>query len=206
MMNTMTSVRGPAIEARQAGPGFLACGNKTTGCGTAKKAAIDLSACYGVLIEDNEIRESYGPALRLADCQRTRANGNDVKGTMDSAKPRAGGPGVVVDGNGTRRVRVSDNRVSGLKEAGVFVGGGSGLRVVGNEVKDCGEGIRVQAARALVLVGNDCRDNGDGGIRVGADVRRGLVALNHAILNGSVDLAVHGAGVRCRDNKFEYEG
>lgn len=206
MLNTMTSVRGPAIEARQAGPGFLACGNRTTSCGTAKKAAIDLSGCHGVLIEDNDIRESHGPSLRLADCVRTRANGNDVRGAMDSVKPRAGGPGVVVEGNGTRRVRVSDNRVSGLKDAGVVVSGGIGLRVVGNEVKDCGQGIHVQSGRALVLVGNDCRDNGNGGIRVDAEVQRGLVALNHAILNGTVDFVVHGQGVRCRDNKVEREG
>jgi hypothetical protein len=64
----------------------------------------------------------------------------------------------------------------------------------------------VTSASALVLVGNDCRDNGDGGIRVDADVRRGLVALNHAILNGPVDLVVRGQGVRRRDNKVENEG
>ncbi|MFN8180035.1 MAG: right-handed parallel beta-helix repeat-containing protein [bacterium] len=205
LLNAMAGIRGPAIEARHCGSGFVACGNRVSSCGTSKKAAIDLTACHGVLIEDNEIRQPRGPALRFHECQRTRANGNDVQGPPDGSLPRSGGPGVFVEGEGTRRVRISDNRVSGMKEIGVLVTGGVGLRLVGNEVKDCGEGIRVRSARGLVLVGNDCRDNGAGGIHVETDVRRGLVALNHAILNGPVDFAVHGQGIRCRDNKVEYE-
>jgi len=204
LLNTIAGMPGPAIEARQCGPGFVACGNRVTSCGTSKKASIDLTACHGVLIEDNEIRAPRGPAIRLADCQRARANGNDVQGPADSSLPRIGGPGVLVEGEGTRRVRVSDNRIRGLRESGLLATAGDGVRLFGNEVTDCGEGIRVRSVHALVLVGNDCRDNGAGGIHVEKNVRRGLVALNHAISNGPLDLAVHGEGVRCRDNRVEH--
>jgi hypothetical protein len=78
--------------------------------------------------------------------------------------------------------------------------------VTGNEIQDCGAGIRAGAVSRLLLVGNDCRDNTTTGIRVDEDVSGGLVALNHCILNGPIDLEVLGSRIRCRDNKVDREG
>jgi hypothetical protein len=205
LMNTLAGIRGPAFEARDCGPGLVACGNQVVGAGTARKGAIDLSSCCGALVEDNEVHDPCGPGLRLHDCTRTRAHGNELRGTVDASLPRSPGAGVVVEGNAIRRIRISDNRVCGTRDAGILVTGGVGLRLVGNEVQDCGEGIRVKRARALVLVGNDCRDNGGAGIAVEEDVRRGLVALNYAALNGATDLAVFGKDVTARDNRVDRE-
>jgi hypothetical protein len=203
LLNAMTSIRGAALEARGCGPGLVACGNRVFSSGTSLKAAIDLAECRGALVEDNEIRGPRGQGLRLADCRRARARGNDLSGAADPGLPRSAGAGIRVEGPGGHRIRVSDNRVSGTRDAGIAISDGTGLRIVGNEVRDCGEGIRVGGGRALVLVGNDCRENGGCGIAVDASVRHGLVTLNHAVLNGTVDLAVRGRDVRSRGNKVE---
>jgi nitrous oxidase accessory protein NosD len=132
-----------------------------------------------------------------------RLNGNEVTGSCDGLMPRGGKSGLVVEGSGSRRVHVTDNRVHGLREAGVAIHAGRDVRVVGNEVQDCGLGIRAERTKRLVLVGNDCRDNGDGGIHVEDSVERAYVALNYAILNGPTDLLVAGSRVRCHDNKVD---
>lgn len=219
LLNTFTSLAGPAIEARRCGPGCVASGNLATDTGTSRRAAIDLTECHGVIAEDNEIRKSRGPGLRLADCRRARARGNEIRGAglsekpgadgagpgADKAGPGADGAGLLVEGDATRRVHVTDNRIVGTIAAGILANGGFGLRFVGNEVRDCGEGLRVRTGRAVLVVGNDVRGNASGGIYVDHAVRRGLVALNHAILNGPADLVVHGHGVRRRANKVDRE-
>ncbi|HMB69896.1 MAG TPA: right-handed parallel beta-helix repeat-containing protein, partial [bacterium] len=111
--------------------------------------------------------------------------------------------GVLVEGGGSRRLRLTDNRIRCVKEDGLRIEWCAGARVVGNEVEDCGSGIRASRGTSLLLVGNDCRDNGDGGILVADAVHRGLVALNYAILNGTSDLEVHGEQIRCRANKVD---
>jgi len=206
LSNRIVGVAGPAIEARQCGPGFLAAGNHAVACGTLSKAVFDLAGCSGVLLEDNEIAEAAGAAIRVADCAGSRVNGNEIHGLSDATAPRGGTTGVLVEGTRARLVRITDNRIFGVRDPGILVAGGVGLRVVGNEVQDCGEGIRVTAGRNLLLVGNDCRDNGAGGIRVDAPVHRGLVALNYAILNGPVDLEVLGRRIACRRNKVDRAG
>lgn len=206
LSNRVVGVAGPAIEARQCGPGFLVAGNHAVACGTLAKAVIDLAGCQGALLEDNEIAEATGAAIRVTDCAGSRVNGNEIHGLSDATAPRGGSTGVLVEGTGARLVRITDNRIFGVRDPGILVAGGVGLRVVGNEVQDCGEGIRVTAGRNLVLVGNDCRDNGAGGIRVDAPVHRGVVALNYAILNGPVDLEVLGQRIACRRNKVDRTG
>lgn len=206
LSNRVVGVSGPAIEARHCGPGFLAAGNHVAACGTRRKAVIDVTDCHGALIEDNEIKEAAGASIRVASCTGTRVNGNEIHGLADATAPRGGSSGVLVEGSGARRLRVTDNRIFGMRDPGILVAGGTGLRVVGNEVQDCGEGIRVTAGRNLLLVGNDCRDNGAGGIRVDGPVRRGIVALNYAILNGPVDLEVLGQRIACRRNKVDRSG
>jgi hypothetical protein len=205
LLNTFTSLAGAAIEGRRCGPGLIASGNVVTGAGTARRAVIDLVACHGVIAEDNEIRSSRGAALRLAECRGARARGNEIHGTGLSKRAGAESAGLIVEGDAGRRIRVADNRIVGASGAGIFASGGLGLRIAGNEIRDCGEGLRVRAGQAVVVVGNDCRGNARGGIRIDSAVRRGLVALNHAIQNGSVDLAVQGRGVRCRANKVGRE-
>ncbi|GJM43403.1 MAG: hypothetical protein DHS20C21_02450 [Gemmatimonadota bacterium] len=206
LSNRLVGVAGPAVSARQCGPGFLLAGNHITACGTAESAALELTACHGVLVEDNEIEEPIGAAIRTVDCAVSRVNANEIRGLAESNSPRGGAGGVVVKGRGTRRLRITDNRISGLRAPGVLVERGTGIRVVGNEVHDCGEGIRVSGGRNLLVVGNDCRDNGGGGIRVDEPVIRGLVALNYAILNGPVDLEVLGQRISCDRNKVDQAG
>ncbi len=205
LLNRLADVPGPGILARHCGPGFLAAGNHTTSCGTETDGSIQLTACHGVLIEDNEVEEPRGPGLRASDCQATRLNGNSVLGHGDRAMPRAGSIGVRVDGEGTRRLRLTDNKVAGMKISGMRIDDGVAIRIVGNEVEDCGEGVHVTRGRNVVIVGNDCRDNG-GGLRIDREVRRGLVALNYAILNGPIDLEVLGDRIRCHSNKVDREG
>ena len=206
MLNTIAGSPGPGVLARQCGPGFLVAGNRLTGCGSADQGSIQLNACHGILVEDNSIEEPAGPGIRSSDGRSVRLNGNEIAGHVDPSQPRRGSIGIRIDGAGTRRPRVTDNTVGGMKIAGIRVDDGVGLRVTGNEVQDCGEGIRVARGRNLLLVGNDCRDNGGGGMCVESAVRRGLVALNYAILNGPVDLQVLGDRIRCHSNKVDREG
>jgi hypothetical protein len=206
MTNRIMGCAGAGISARQCGPGFLAAGNFVVACGTSGTPAVDLQACTGVLIEDNEISEIEGPGIRVRDCSRVRVNGNEITGTHESKMPRRGTFGVLVEGEGCRRLRVTDNRVRSVREDGIRIAAGRCVRLKGNEVEDCGGGIRVQDGQQLVLVGNDCRDNSGGGIRIDEGVRRAFVALNYAILNGPVDLEVRGERVRCRSNKVDRGG
>jgi hypothetical protein len=203
MLNTIVGSSGPGIAARQCGPGFLAAGNNLTSCGNQGSAALDLQACHGVLVEDNEISELEAWGIRVRDCANARINGNEIVGTREGKTPRRGTAGILFEGEGCRRLRITDNRVRSMREEGISIASGRSLRVTGNEIEDCGLGIRVAGARQLVLVGNDCRDNAGGGIRIDPSVRRGFVALNYAILNGPVDLDVHGERVRCRSNKVD---
>jgi hypothetical protein len=203
--NRMVGVPGPALSARHCGPGFLAAGNHVESCGAAEQASVRLEACHGVVVEDNEIKDPRGDGLVAVDCSRSRINGNDVEGAGDSLSPRGGTCGVLVEGDGSRRLSVTDNRVLGMRHAGLRIASGAGVRVVGNEIQDCGVGIRVEHAERLLLVGNDCRDNGEGGIVVEEGVARGFVALNYAILNGPVDLDVRGERIRSRGNKVDRE-
>ena len=173
LLNMIVGVPGPGIVARQCGPGFLAAGNRITACGSGDDGSIQLTACHGILVEDNEIDEPAGPGIRASDCRATRLNGNGVLGHSDRAMPRAGDIGIRIDGEGSRRLRITDNKISGMKEAGIRVDDSAGVRIVGNEVEDCGEGIRAAKARGLLLVGNDCRDNSDGGLLVDREVTRG---------------------------------
>ncbi len=206
MLNRIVGCAGPGISARQCGPGFLAAGNHAVDCGSSGTAAMDLQACTGVLVEDNEIEEIRGPGIRIADCARARVNGNEIVGTRAGTTPRRGTVGILLEGDGCRRLSVTDNRVRSVREEGVRVASGRWVRLKGNEVEDCGIGIRVQDGRQIVLIGNDCRDNSEGGIQVDAAVRRALVALNYAILNGPVDLEIRGERVRCRHNKVDRMG
>ena len=205
MLNRIAGTTGPGIAASRCDPGLLAAGNHLSACGSVELGGIDLVSCHGVLVEDNEVLDGPGPGIRLHDCSSTRLNGNEVRGGSDSPA-RGGTVGVLVGGTTTRRLRVTDNRISGVREEGVRVAAAHGLRLVGNEVQDCGHGIRIAEATNLLLVGNDCRDNGRGGIQVDFPVRRGLVALNHAILNGVTDLEIRGHRIRCRDNKVDRHG
>jgi parallel beta-helix repeat protein len=204
MVNRVVGVGGPAIRARQCGPGFAAAGNEIVACGNGKDGSIDLVGCHGILVEDNRISEPSGAGIRAQDCSGARLNGNEVEGGSP-VLPRGGSVGLLVEGEGSARLRLTDNRVSAVREDGLRIGWCKGLRVVGNEVEDCGRGILVQRAHRLLLVGNDCRDNGQGGIRIDRDVHRGLVALNYAILNGTSDLEVLGERIRCRSNKVDRE-
>jgi hypothetical protein len=204
LLNRFTSLRGPALEARQCGPGLLACGNEIAACGTSHRAAVDLSSCRGAVVEDNGIAASRGTGLRLTECRRVRALGNEIRSPgagVDGSTPAAG---ILVEGARSHHVRLGDNRVSGATGAGIDVHGGTGLRIVGNEVQDCHEGIRVRSGRAVVLVGNDCRANGTG-IALDRAVVRGVLALNCAVRNGRADLTVRGSRVRRRDNKVDRE-
>lgn len=205
LLNRIFRTAGPGIAASRCGPGLLAAGNHVVTCGGGRQGGIDLARCHGVLVEDNEVAEREGPGIRLTDCVGTRVNGNEVTGHCDSLA-RGGGVGLLVEGPETRRLRVTDNRISGAREEGIRVDASRGVRLVGNEVQDCGGGIRVAGATNLLLVGNDCRDNGRCGIRVEAPVRRGLVALNFAILNGAPDLEVLGSRIRCHSNKVDRQG
>ncbi|MGH2571573.1 MAG: right-handed parallel beta-helix repeat-containing protein, partial [bacterium] len=204
LLNRIHGTTGPGIAAFQCGPGLLAAGNQLVACGSESLGGVDVVACHGALVEDNEIASPPGPGIRAQDCSSSHLHGNEVVGSDSAA--RGGSVGVLVEGGGTRRLRVTDNRISGVRGEGLRVGAAHGLRLVGNEIQDCGEGIRVVSATNLLLVGNDCRDNGRGGIRVEGKVRRGLVALNHAILNGGPDLVVRGRGVRCHANKVDKAG
>jgi hypothetical protein len=204
LLNRIHGTTGPGIAAFQCGPGLLAAGNQLAACGTESHGGVDVVACHGALVEDNEIASPPGPGIRAQDCSSSHLLGNEVVGS--DAAARGGSVGVLVDGAGTRRLRVTDNRISGVRGEGLRVGAAHGLRLVGNEIQDCGEGIRVVSATNLLLVGNDCRDNGRGGIRLEGAVRRALVALNHAILNGGPDLVVRGQRVRCRANKVDRAG
>ncbi len=205
ILNQIRGTTGPGLAALRCDAGLLAAGNHLTACGSAQLGGVDLVSCHGALVEDNEIREQPGPGIRLQDCSSSRLNGNEICGGSDSPV-RGGTVGLLVGGSTTRRVRVTDNRISGVREEGVRVSSSLGLRLVGNEVQDCGHGIRIAAATNLLLVGNDCRDNGRGGIQVDPPVHRGLVALNYAILNGVMDLEVRGHRIRCRDNKVDKQG
>lgn len=202
LLNRLVGIGGSGIRASRCGPGFVAAGNQLVACGGPDAPAIDLRASHRVLIEDNEINEPVGAGIRLRDCTGARLNGNEIEGSSPSL-PRGGTVGVLVEGERSRRVRLTDNRVRCVKEEGLRIDDCTGARIVGNEVEDCGSGIRTTRGTALLLVGNDCRDNGDGGIVVGANVRRGFVALNYAILNGSSDLDVRGEAIRCRSNKVD---
>lgn len=206
MSNRFVGIPGSAVDARQCGAGFLAAANQCTACGRIGAATFEMYASHGILVEDNEIVEAAGPAIRIRDCSGARVNGNDIRGHIDASQPRAGSGGVIVEGDGARRLRLTDNRIHGVRDPGVRIEGGTGVRIVGNEIQDCGEGIRVAATRNLVLVGNDCRDNGGGGIRVEETVRRGIVALNYAILNGPMDLEVLGTRIACDRNKVDRVG
>lgn len=206
MLNRVRDMTGPGISARQCGPGFLAAGNQVYRCGTKDQASIDLVACHGVLVEDNEVVEPIGPGIGAHDCSGTRLNGNEVIGNADAIHPRGGSHGLWIRGDGSRRIRVTDNKVSSVRDHGLRVDDAREIRIVGNEVADCGSGIAVGAARSFLLVGNDCRDNGKYGIRVEPTATRGFVALNYAILNGTVDLEVAGERVRCRNNKVDRNG
>jgi parallel beta-helix repeat protein len=205
MMNCILGSSGPGIAARQCGPGFLAAGNRVLSCGLSGAPALDFQACTGVLVEDNEILEIEGPGIRASDCARARINGNEIVGTLESKTPRRGATGLLLEGAGTRHVRVTDNRVRSVRGEGIRVANGRSLRLTGNEVEDCGFGIEVRETHNVVVVGNDCRDNSRGGIRVDESVQRGIVALNYAILNGPVDLEVRGSRVRSRNNKIDRE-
>lgn len=198
LSNRFASLGGPAIEARQCGPGLVASGNEITDCGTSHRAAIELSGCRGAAVEDNEVSAPRGAGVRLTECRRVRAQGNEVRG--GGRGDDAGGAGFVVEGAGSHRIRLADNRASGLPGAGIDVWGGSALRLVGNEVQECREGIRVRAGKAVVLVGNDCRANGTG-IRVDDVVVRAVLALNQTIRNVRLDLEIRGERVRTRDNR-----
>lgn len=205
LTNVFTALRGPAIEARQCGPGLLASGNEVAGCGTSHRAAISLSDCRGALVEDNTITAPRGTGLRLAECRRVRAHGNEILSPGAGADPSTHpAPGIVLEGARGHRVRLGDNRVLGATGAGIDVRDGTALRIVGNEVQECHEGIRVRAARAVILVGNDCRANGTG-IAVDRGVSRAVLALNCAVRNGRTDLSVRGSRVRRRENKVERE-
>ena len=123
---------------------------------------------------------------------------------MTPFAPRSGTNGLLVTGPGSRSLRITDNRVMGVRGTGVAVDAGRRVRVMGNEVQDCRFGIEVREAQQLVVVGNDCRDNSEGGIRIDESVEHAFVSLNHAILNGPVDLAVHAARARCHGNKVDH--
>jgi parallel beta-helix repeat protein len=202
LLNRFVGIPGPGIRAQRCGPGFVAAGNQLVQCGAADAPAIDLRGSHRVLIEDNEIAEPGGPGIRLRDCARVRLNGNEIQGGSRGL-PRGGSVGVLVEGGGSKRLRLTDNRIRCVKDDGLRIEWCAGARVVGNEVEDCGGGIRASRGTSLLLVGNDCRDNGNGGIVVADAVRRGFVALNYAILNGSSDLEVRGEAIRCRANKVD---
>lgn len=202
LLNRLVGIPGPGIRATRCGPGFVAAGNQLVSCGAPNVPAIDLRGSHRVLIEDNEIVEPAGPGIRLRDCARARLNGNEIEGGSREL-PRGGSVGVLVEGGGSRRLRLTDNRIRCVKEDGLRIEWCAGARVVGNEVEDCGSGIRARRGTSLLLVGNDCRDNGDGGILVADAVRGGFVALNYAILNGTSDLEVRGESIRCRSNKVD---
>ncbi len=206
LLNRMADLPGPGISARSCGIGFVAAGNRLTACGTATLAVMNLDGCSGALVEDNEINEPAGVGVRVTGGRGVRLNGNEVRGQLDRVMPRAGTCGILVAGEESRQVRLTDNRVTGIRETGIHVDGPTGVRLVGNEVEDCGVGIRVTRARNLLLVGNDCRDNGEGGVRVESGVRRGLVSLNFAIGNGVSDLEILGERIRCHSNKVDREG
>lgn len=206
MLNHIVGSSGPGIAARQCGPGFLAAGNHLTSCGNQGSPAMDLQACHGVLVEDNEISELEAWGIRVRDCANARINGNEIVGSREGKTPRRGTAGLLFEGEGCRRLKITDNRIRSMREEGISIASGRSLRVTGNEIEDCGLGIRIAGARQLVLVGNDCRDNAGGGIRIDPSVRRGYVALNYAILNGPIDLDVHGERVRCRSNKVDRRG
>ena len=206
MLNHIVGSSGPGIAARQCGPGFLAAGNHLASCGNQGSAALDLQACHGVLVEDNEITELEAWGIRVRDCANARINGNEIIGTREGKTPRRGSAGLLFEGEGCRRLRITDNRIRSVGEEGIRIAAGRSLRVTGNEIEDCGVGIRITDTHQLVLVGNDCRDNAGGGIRIDSSVHRGYVALNYAILNGPVDLDVHGKRVRCRSNKVDRRG
>jgi hypothetical protein len=202
LLNRVVGIGGPAVRARQCGPGFAVAGNEIVACGNGKDGALELVGCHGILVEDNRVSEPSGAGIRAQDCSAARLNGNEIQGGSPSL-PRGGTVGVLVEGEGSARLRLTDNRVSAVREDGVRIGWCRSVRVVGNEVEDCGRGIFVERAHRLLLVGNDCRDNGQGGIRIDREVRRGFVALNYAILNGTSDLDVRGDRIRCRSNKVD---
>jgi hypothetical protein len=202
LLNRLVGIPGPGIRASRCGPGFVAAGNQLVACGAPDSPVIDLRVSHRVLIEDNEIVEPAGPGIRLRDCARARLNGNEIRGGSPEL-PRGGSVGVLVEGGGSRRLRLTDNRIRCVKGDGLRIEWCAGARVVGNEVEDCGSGIRASRGTGLMLVGNDCRDNGDGGIMVADAVRRGFVALNYSILNGTSDLDVRGEAIRCRSNKVD---
>lgn len=206
MLNRVVGNRGPGLSARQCGPGFIAAGNLLMSCGLDGTPAMDLHACTGILVEDNEISEIEEVGIRIRDCAKARINGNEIVGTHESKTPRQGTVGVLLEGEGLRRIRLTDNRIRSVKNEGISVRSGRSVRLTGNEVEDCGLGIHVGNAQHFVIVGNDCRDNSDGGIKVEQNVKRGFVSLNYAILNGPVDLEVFGERVRCRNNKVDRRG
>jgi nitrous oxidase accessory protein NosD len=206
LQNRIVSTPGPGLRCRKCGPGLLVAGNHFVACGNPDSGALELNDCDGVLVEDNEITELVGAGIALRDCLGLRVNGNEIVGTRDTRTPRGGTIGIAAAGMASRRLRITDNRVSGVRQQGILVGAGRGVRVTGNEIEDCGEGIRMCELSRFVLVGNDCRDNTTGGIHVEDQATRGLVALNHSILNGPVDLQVRGERIRCRRNKVDREG
>jgi parallel beta-helix repeat protein len=203
LQNRIVGTPGPGLRGRECGPGLVIAGNHFVGCGHAASGSLVLEKCYGVLIEDNEIAELAGVGIDLDRCRQLWVNGNEIVGTRDSHSMRRGTVGIVARGEGSRRNRISDNRVSGVRQQGILVSAGREVRVTGNEIEDCGEGIRMRTLCRFVLVGNDCRDNSAGGIHVERQVTRGFVALNHSILNGPVDLQVLGERVRCLRNKVD---
>jgi len=204
LLNRIVGVAGAAIRASECGPGFVAAGNELLTCGGEEDGTLEIVACHGVLVEDNDVREPAGPGIRVRDCSASRLNGNEVQGSPQGA-PRGGSSGLLVEGERSRGLRITDNRVSSIRGNGIHIAGCDGVRVVGNEVEDCGGGIHVAHATRLLLVGNDCRDNGSGGIRIAEGVRNGRVALNYAILNGTADLEIRGERIRCRSNKVDHQ-
>jgi parallel beta-helix repeat protein len=206
LLNRIMGNPGPGISASHCGPGFVVAGNRVVECGSDSASAVGLFSCHGVLVEDNEIVGAKGSGIHAHDCTNSCLNGNEVLGNPDSAQVRGGSFGLLVDGKKTRHLRLTDNRISGVRNQGLRVTSSRGVRIVGNEVQDCGAGIQISSATNLLLVGNDCRDNGGSGIQVDREVCRGLVALNYAILNESQDLEIHGDRIRCHSNKVDRVG
>ena len=175
-------------------------------CGHSESGSLVVESCDGVLVEDNEVAEIAGTGIDLNDCRNLCINGNEIVGTRDAHTVRSATVGILARGRDSRRNRITDNRVSGVRRQGILVSAGRQVRITGNEIEDCGEGIRMRTLSRFVLVGNDCRDNSTGGIHVERQVTRGFVALNHSILNGPVDLQVLGDRVRCLRNKVDRQG
>jgi parallel beta-helix repeat protein len=206
LQNRIVGTPGPGLRGRECGPGFVVAGNHFVACGHSESGSLVLERCHGVLIEDNEIAEIAGAGIDLNHCRELAVNGNEIVGTREAHTPRSGTVGIMARGNDSRRNRITDNRVSGVRQQGILVSAGREVRVTGNEIEDCGEGIRIRTLSRFLLVGNDCRDNSGGGIHVERQVTRGFIALNHSILNGPVDLQVLGERIRCLRNKVDRQG